>query len=197
MLCTINKVRKRPSIHLLSFLYPYQSSPLHHPCIYTPSARAPLSQCKPPNARIRTVVPTQSIRNAKRVKLRRGYEEKWFAEQGIESHKGRFEIGERRKKLMAGRSKYSSYVPFLYCVFEFRCLLSRREERGGNAPMIRRESLGKGCIRFQYSVIVVFSLRSCMLCFRVGLLYKKRVWSRIPDPRRNAIDPDSRKVEMI
>ena len=65
--------------------------------------------------------------------------------------------------------------------------------------MTRRESLGKVCFRFQYSVIVIFSLRSCMcVLFSCSVLYEKRVWSRIPDPRRNAIDPCfRRRIEMI
>ena len=65
--CTINQAHRLTSIHICCAIHPYQSS---HSTIHAfiPFAIAqPPSQCKPPNARIRTVVPTQSIRSAKRL----------------------------------------------------------------------------------------------------------------------------------
>ena len=69
--CTIAQARKHPfTIYLLP---PTIRTNLQHVIIHAfPHLPVqPPSQCKPPNARIRTVVPTQSIRNAKQgVKLR-------------------------------------------------------------------------------------------------------------------------------
>jgi hypothetical protein len=59
--------------------------------------------------------------------------------------------------------------------------------------MTRRESLGKGRV---HSMVIVIKLMS-IVCVCMFCCVKKRVWSRIPDPRK-AIGPCfGLRIEMI
>jgi hypothetical protein len=87
----------------------------------------------------------------------------WVSEEGTESH---YKVGSKRrkKKDVKGCKFRSTVLMYCFCIVYSSLSMSLIEWRGGrrNAPMTRRESLGKVCFRFQYSVIVILSLRSCM-----------------------------------